>query len=483
MRRLAAIASCLCSLGLSPGAAVAVPAGPTAQVVSPTRARLERDLTELASWVDGNGGRLSAAFAHARGGASVAGRSAARPQNPASVLKLLTALTALEVLGPAHRFRTRVRGVIADGVAPRLVLVGDGDPSLDTKDIDALVATLLGLGLTRVDGDIVVDQSHFDAQLLPPGFEARPKEAAAFRAAVSPVSLAQNAITVHVAPAADGKAARVWLTPAGVASLEGGVRTAKAGSGQKVGVTVAQAGQRLRVRVSGAVAEGHPIVRLRRRVDDPTATAGRYLLAALGRAGVRVSGAVVMGSGAEPILAEHQSADLSVLIHALGKRSDNFTAEVLLKAIGGRRTGSAGASSDGADAILALLRRHGPLEPATRIRNGSGLYDGGNLSANALVRALVAAHGDPRLSAEFLAHLAVGGVDGTLAGRFQSHAAARSIRAKTGTLAQVTALAGYLVPPAADPLAFAVLIEGKVPQAEARARIDRLVSRALASTP
>ncbi|MEO1000755.1 MAG: D-alanyl-D-alanine carboxypeptidase, partial [Pseudomonadota bacterium] len=84
----------------------------------------------------------------------------ARP--PASVIKAVTALYALDRLGPAHRFATRLlaTGPVAGGVLEGdLVLAGGGDPALDTDALAALRADLLAAGIRRVAGRFLIDES------------------------------------------------------------------------------------------------------------------------------------------------------------------------------------------------------------------------------------------------------------------------------------------------------------------------------------
>ena len=85
--------------------------------------------------------------------------NAAAPLPPASVTKAVTALYALETLGPDHRFTTRVlaqgtlQGSILDG---HLILAGGGDPNLDTDEMARLVDATYAAGLREVRGDFLV---------------------------------------------------------------------------------------------------------------------------------------------------------------------------------------------------------------------------------------------------------------------------------------------------------------------------------------
>ena len=91
--------------------------------------------------------------------------NAAAPMNPASVMKLVTTYAALELLGPAYRWKTEAyaAGALQDGVLDGdLVLKGSGDPKLDLEAFWRLVRALRGKGLREIRGDLVVDRSHFE---------------------------------------------------------------------------------------------------------------------------------------------------------------------------------------------------------------------------------------------------------------------------------------------------------------------------------
>src|SRR5690606_26082604 len=119
----------------------------------------------------------------------------------------------------------------------------------------------------------------------------------------------------------------------------------------------------------------------------------------------------------------------------LGKDSDNFYAEMLFKAIAAHvEPGKPSTFPAAAKRISEWVSAVAPKARGTQIKNGSGLFDANRLSADCLTRVLQRAQRDPRFSAEFLAQLSVGGVDGTLRGRFRQQRASRVVRGKTGTL-------------------------------------------------
>jgi D-alanyl-D-alanine carboxypeptidase/D-alanyl-D-alanine-endopeptidase (penicillin-binding protein 4) len=397
--------------------------------------------------------------------------------NPASNAKLFTAAAALAKLGPDYRWTTSIHGRVENGVAQRLVLRGHGDPSLQSRDLAALARELVALGLKRVTGEILVDQSRFDARFVPPGFEQQPNEWAAFRAPVSAVAVDRNSIALHVAPGRAGAPARTWADPPGFVELVGNVTTAAKGRGDRVRIALRPERGRLRVELGGEIAEGAPRAEHRRRVDDPRRFAGYVLAYYLGREGVELQGAVGEGGADErALLVSHVSAPLSSMLQELGKRSDNFYAEMIMKTLGAEAGGGPGTSARGASAVSDWLRVAGALDAGTRVVNGSGLFDANRASATSFVRALSAAYRDPAISSEFVAQLAIGGVDGTLRSRFRSERQTRAIRAKTGTLARNVALSGYVLARARSPVAFSILVsELGAKQTELRERMDRVV--------
>jgi D-alanyl-D-alanine carboxypeptidase/D-alanyl-D-alanine-endopeptidase (penicillin-binding protein 4) len=172
----------------------------------------------------------------------------------------------------------------------------------------------------------------------------------------------------------------------------------------------------------------------------------------------------------------HRSARLGVLVQQLGKESDNFYAEMLLKALGAETKGEPATSEAGAAAVRDWLVTVGATSSTTRITNGSGLFDTNRISALELARVLRAAYRDASLGPEYVSQLAVAGVDGTLEGRFRSPLVRGRVRAKTGTLATVDALSGYaMAPNAAMPVALALVVNGINDHRATRQHLDRVV--------
>jgi D-alanyl-D-alanine carboxypeptidase/D-alanyl-D-alanine-endopeptidase (penicillin-binding protein 4) len=439
---------------------------------------LKEALAAFTHQISEYGGHLGVAVLDTGTGELLAAQNDHRPLNPASTAKLFTAATALSVLHGSYRFETGLYGEAKGGSASKLVLRGHGDPSLVTQDLWDMVQDLKGMGVKRVEGDILVDQRFFDDSFVPPAFEQQPNEWAYFRAPVSALALNSNTVRMTVRPTSTESPALVAFDPPGFVDIDGAVKTAAEGTPQNVRLELAVNGSRLTAHVGGVIAEKDHSIGFTRRADDPRLLAGYAMKALLHSAGIAVEGGVSLGGdSAKSILVLHRSRPLSQLLYELGKDSDNFYAEMVLKTLGAEQKGRPAKSADGAEVVVKYLRDIGALEEGMIIKNGSGLFDANRVTASGTVKLLRAAYRDPAISSEFVGQLAVGGVDGTLHKRFRELKDKRILRAKTGTLEATSALSGYVMgPPGKAPLAFAIVVNdvaGKV--SGTRAAMDKLI--------
>lgn len=463
----------------APGAANAPPASAPGSVSSADRVpALEALARAIASSRSLEGASVGIAVLDVDSGRLLAAVNEHLALNPASNAKLYTAGAALAMLHGEHRYETTLTGKLeGDAVSGSLAIRGYGDPSLTTADLGSLVQELKGLGVRRVDGDVVVDQRFFDEQTTPPAFEQQPNEWSGFRAPVSAVALDENCITLTVRPSSPGATAHVEFDPPGFVDFEGTVQTAEDGGADTVELALSGNGSRMTAKVSGQVGGDARLVRYTRRAEDPRLLSGYALKALLERANLKVSGEVKLGAAHPHVLARHLSEPLSSLLYALGKQSDNFYAEMIFRGLAGESKGRPARSGDAAEVVTKWLEHIGAAEPGVVIKNGSGLFDANRVTAWSTVELLRWAWRDPSMQPEFAAQLAVGGVDGTLHKRFRGDLVKRRVRAKTGTLDDVIALSGYLLREGGKgPIAFSVLFNhagGK--QDAARHAADRLV--------
>jgi len=209
----------------------------------------------------------------------------------------------------------------------------------------------------------------------------------------------------------------------------------------------------------------------RNRAGRSANRAAAALLRTLRRAGVKVAGTARSGrapAGAA-LVAVDASPRVDSLLRAMGKDSDNFTAEMLLKAVGASAYGR-GTTAGGARRARQALRALGLSLIGARVVDGSGLSSSDRTTTGLLARLLAAASRTPAIGSPLRKSLSIAGRDGTLKNRMTKGPAHNVVRAKTGTLNISSALSGY-----AGPYAFSVIVNGRaVNQTAAHALQDRI---------
>jgi len=389
---------------------------------------------------------------------------------PASTMKIVTLAVAAERLGWDYRYETQLLSAapVVDGVLRGdLIVRGSGDPTINTRAgrsmpaFDAWAETLLAAGITTVDGRVIGDDDLFeDAEPgygwswddLPYGY-ATPAGAlqhhdSALLLTIQPGSVAGEAAVIEVEP--QGTWVRVanrveTVSPDGQTDL--GLRRLPDGTLEARGVVPA-----------GAV----PLYRTA-AVNNPTVFFVRGLKQTLKDRGIAVSGdagdldeldATLVEDDLR-VLATHLSPPLSDIAGTLMGISHNLYAETLLRTLDQRRRPRTAAA--GRNAVRQQLESWGIDPSQIIVADGSGLSRYNYVTARALVGILQRMHDDPSHAAPFAATLPVAGRDGTLESRLTGTAAADNLHAKTGSMSNVRALAGYVTSGDREALAFAVL--------------------------
>lgn len=441
--------------------AVGLAAAPVTAPSDPTRLaeRLDAALSTRAL----RRARVSALVVRARDGEVLFERAADRPLTPASNMKILTAMAALETFGPTHRFETEVladRRPGADGAVGTLYVRGGGDPALTSEDWWRLAADLHGRGLRRVTGDVVLDPSAFDGARWHPDWGA--VSSRAYHAPVGGLNANYGAFAVMVRPGErPGEPVQVDVDPP-VAYLRvaNRARTGPAGQRSSLVVDRSPAPNGELVTVDGQLPAGAKSKTYYRSVSDPTRYAGAVLVMQLAALGIEVQGGTRVGSvpaDAEPIL-EFAGKPLAEIVRLFIKYSNNAVAESLVKAMGAHATGAPGSWENGIPASVAALGSLGVDLDGLRIVDGSGLSYRDKLSPRSLVAALRIGRGSFRIGPELTAALPIANGDGTLEKRVEG--APGRVRAKTGLLNRVTSLSGYAELPDGEVAVFSVLTNG-----------------------
>ena len=314
---------------------------------------------------------------------------------PASTMKLLTAITAIDKLGGSYQFRTQLyyTGKVEDHtLTGDLYCVGGFDPRFNIDDMNAFVESIRCMGVDTIRGSIVADRSMKDADLLGEGWcwdDDNPP--------LSPLTIGRNTQFVDRF--------------------------------------------------------------IRQLVDD-----GVVL-------DVRISDGTLPDS-AFHLCSRFHSID-QILLRMM-KQSDNFYAEAMFYQLAAHQGHRPARAKDAAAIVKRLISKLGLGHRPYRIADGSGLSLYNYLSADLEVRLLRYAYRNSTVYLHLLPSLPVAGSDGTLRNRMRGSFAADNVKAKTGTLEGVSALAGYCTAANDHRLCFSIINQGVMHTSNARRFQDRV---------
>ena len=375
-----------------------------------------------------------------------------RPYNPASVMKLVTTFSALELLGPQYRWKTSayLNGPLVAGMLHGdLVLKGSGDPKITLEQWQAFMTTLRARGLEAIDGDLVLDRSLF--ALIPhdpSAFDGEPQKpynvgpdallvnfkSVRFRFAPGPFSdLTLVTVEPQLAPVAVGALPKLSAEACG---------DWRAASGATFIDQRARASADFAGRYPAACGEREWWVSL---LDHPSyvhAMFETYFRAAGGRFAGRWKPGVAPAGG-EPF-ATLESPPLWDIVRDVNKMSNNVMARQIFLTMATTGTSLPATTARATATVRSWLARRNLKMPELVLDNGSGLSRRERISAGSLARLLLAADASA-VRAEFASSLAVAAMDGTVQRRFQNGTVAGQALLKTGTLEGVRALAGYVI--------------------------------------
>lgn len=347
---------------------------------------------------------------------------------PASTLKIQTAVAALLKLGPDFTFTTSVYADEApvDGTVNNLYLVGGGDPVLMTADyarsfdgltpefytdVDELANGVLAEGVRQINGGVLSISRLYDEVRYVPTWPER----FATQGQAGPMSslMINDAFTSWPETPND----REFADQLGVATNEDPAVHAAA--------------------FFDDLLEAREVIPARgQREADPSINTDNLFM-----------------------ITSVTSPPMRTIVAQMLRFSDNTTAELLTKQLGVAQTGE-GSTAAGTSAIVGILSSAGldgfDLPPL----DGSGLDGANKMTCPQLTTLLQFPDTRPWLEEA----LPVAGESGTIADRFRNTSAEGNLRAKTGSLLNVTALAGYIESSDGDPMTFAYIANRGVDQ-------------------
>ena len=406
------------------------------------------------------GGRVTFAVADARSGEILEGVDSQAGTPPASVAKAVTALYALDTLGASHRFVTRLvaAGSVSGGVVQGdLLLIGGGDPTLDTNALAAMAQALKDNGIREVRGGFKVVEGYLPYEKT---IDRDQPDHVGYSPAVSGIALnfnrvhfewrrSGNGYGVTMDARSDRYRPDLYVAKMQIADRRLPVYTYSDG-GRTDNWTVARSA------LGNGGARWLP-------VRKPALYAGDVFQTLARAQGIVLKNPEVVRNAQQgTTLVTHQSDALQVILRDMLRYSTNVTAEMVGMAATRARTGKT-ASLKASAGEMSRWAREELAAQGTRLVDHSGLGGASKMTAQGMVRALVKVNRSDGLRA-ILKPIPMRDAKRRIV---KNHPV--EVHAKTGTLNFVSGLAGYMTARDGTEMAFAIFAADEA----TRARISR----------
>lgn len=495
-------------LALVPAQDMVAPSAPapiaTAASRVPVPTRLQTDLERLINSPGWRGDRWSVMVVSLDKGDTLFSHGADEAMTPASNLKLFTTAAALYYLGPQFRYNTFLLsdGKVENGVmSGDLIVYGTGDPTFSARfgrrDAvwHAFADTLAALGIKEIRGDIVGDASYFKG----PGHGSGWQEDyinAAYAAPASALTYAENIATLQIKPTSPGQRPVITLVDGATGITV--VNEATTVSRGRSYINATRSSYDGPILVRGQISRNAVSILRTIPVADPAQYSAAVFRQILIEKGISVSGAPrsVTTDAESPVtgravfapaldtkspvrvLAMHQSPPLIDIVDVINKKSHNLMAEQAMRTVGRIAQGE-GSVEAGSKAIQALFQRESGAVPfELHMDDGCGLSVLDRTNAHTIIQLLSFMSKTPVFDA-YYSTLPEAGVSGGLR-RMYGTKAAGNLKAKTGTIDNVSALSGYVTAADGERLAFSI-ISNNVPSTYRAKRVEDAIGARLAA--
>lgn len=399
---------------------------------------------------------------------------------PASNTKLFTTFAAMSFLGPNFNLRTSVYclpgALKGSQINGDIYMYGRGDINLRISDVETLAERIRNLGVKTINGNIVADATFFDNDFHRSSYSGD-NEVVEPTNPVYALSIGGNIINVLVkAGSKTGVKANVQVIPNSHSieivnnSIVGHVARKKKGKVKSKGVasptissSISTQGDKTVIRISGYITPNQTKY-FNYQDKTPEMTAAGVLKERLAMMGVKVTGNVVVGKCQE--LHSGKAREIAYCVNPMydiltqvNKKSNNYLAEMVFKVIGGYYGKHPSTANNAREKIMQVIDSNYIPHKGFMLNDGCGLSRRNLVSVDGLAKLLIQ-NRKKKWGREFDSTLSIAGVDGTLRKRMIGTFAEGNLKAKTGTLRNVSSLAGYVGTRSEDEFIFAFIFNG-----------------------
>jgi serine-type D-Ala-D-Ala carboxypeptidase/endopeptidase (penicillin-binding protein 4) len=396
----------------------------------------------------------------------------------ASILKLITTAAALEMLGKDYTFKTIVgySGKIKKGskvLDGNIIIKGGGDPTLGSENfpeyyagfIDKWIKDIKALGIKKVSGRIVADDSYYDYQPVPAGWSWE-DIGNYYGAGAYGLTVFDNTLQIHlksgmkssfpvitsILPDGSGIEFHNFLTAAGTED-----------NGYIFSAPYSNKGW-----IAGTIPESREDFILKGSIPDPPLFLARTLNKKLNDAGIKISADPVttrlmpeVKTDNFTLVSEIISPPLSAIIGVLNHKSVNLYAEHLIKELG-KVYKNSGTTTAGEEVIIGFLESTGIKTDGIFIEDGSGLSSRDAVSSAEMVRLLLFMKRNGRFFEDYLRSLPDAGMEGTLKNYFKDKVFESRLKVKSGSLTRIKSYAGYFTTLSGKDMIFCIIINNYI---------------------
>ena len=408
-----------------------------------------------------NSGKLLYSFAEERG------------MTPASNNKIFTATTALNVLPKSFRFTTTAfypKGKYNAGVVDgNLYIEFSGDPSLTGSQLYDLIAQVKQAGIHKVNGNVIIVANKFTGDYIPKGW-SKDDSLYCFAAPASTLNVNKNCFVIKlINSSGDNTRVKRVLNTSNI-KTQNSAKLATASQRKTCPFSMYMTDDNT-LHLSGCLPRKREFY-LNLAIANPALKTLDTIKDFIQQVGINVSGSVQIGQFGQQALkqvAQIKSADLDNLLAHMLLKSDNLYAESFARTIGNKLAHN-GSIEGSTKAIENYLSNNYNINTKDLVMvDGSGLSRLDHVTPLFMVNLLTKVYNSP-IGKRFYYALPTSGVDGTLAyrmgGKLQS-----KVHAKTGTLAGVSSLSGYLLTKRNHLISFSIILNDLKTSQRAKARI------------